>query len=887
MINNSDQDPLETKEWLEALESTIETSGKERAGYLLSRLAQQFSIKGGNPSFNLTTPFKNTIDYLEEPKLPGDLFIERNIRSYTRWNALAMVMRANLKEGELGGHISTFMSSAMLYDVGFNHFFHAPSKDHPGDLVYFQGHSSPGIYARSFLEGRLSADQLDKFRMESDGTGLSSYPHPWLMPDYWQFPTVSMGLGPITGIYQAYIQKYLQSRKVIKKSNQKIWVFAGDGEMDEPESLGAISMAGREKLDNLIMVINCNLQRLDGPVRGNSKIIQELEGVFRGAGWNVVKVIWGRHWDPILAKDKSGKLQKLMNEVVDGEMQNFKAKGGAYTRKHFFAKDPEVLKLVEELSDDEIYKLNRGGHDPYKVHAAYDKAIKTKEQPTVILALTVKGYGTGSMEADNTTHQVKNLSLDNLKQFRDRFNLPVSDKDLPNTPYVSFPEGSPELEYLKKQRAKLGGFLPQRNQDFRAIKKISIENFKDAFEGTRTRQVSTTMAVVRIITKLTKDSLLGKKVVPIVPDEARTFGMEGLFRQLGIYSSQGQLYEPEDADQVMYYRESKEGVILEEGVTEAGAFSAWLALATAYSNYGKLMIPFYLFYSMFGFQRIMDLIWAAGDSQARGFLIGATSGKTTLNGEGLQHQDGHSHLLAATIPNCKSYDPTYAYELAIIIEHGMKVMFQKKEKCFFYITTMNENYPHPKMPSGVKKGIIKGMYQIKQQRPSKSQKGLEVDLLGSGAILREVEEAALILSEEYGVKATVWSVTSFNELKREGSEVERWNRLNPERKEKVPYVSSLLSKSSNPVIAATDYVKSYPEQIRPFIDQPYTCLGTDGFGRSDTRENLRSFFEVDKYHIAYAALYALYKDSRIEKKQVIKALNKFDIDQQSKNPSTR
>ena len=711
-MSENDIDPIETQEWLEAINSVIEEEGIERASYILSKLANKLNQEGAIPSYNLTTPFRNSIPVKEQAAMPGDLFMERRIRSLIRWNALVMVLRANKNDDDLGGHISTFSSAATLYDVGFNYFFRGSERDGLEDLIYYQGHSSPGIYARSFLEGLLTEEDLDNFRREVDKPGLSSYPHPWLMPNYWQFPTVSMGLGPIMGIYQAHVMRYLSARDLVKRDDRKVWVFCGDGEMDEPESKGAIALAGREQLENLIFVVNCNLQRLDGPVRGNGKIIQELEGAFRGSGWNVIKVVWGRMWDPIIAKDKEGKLQEIMDAVVDGELQNFKAKGGAYTRETFFAKDPDVLEMVDDLTDEDIYRLNRGGHDPYKVYAAYHKAVNSKGAPTVILALTTKGYGVGSREADNTTHQVKKLSLDNIKSFRDKFNIPVSDAEIEDLPYVRPPEDSPEIQYLKKTREALGGSIPKRRAISKTLPSPDAKIFAKFDEGSGERKISTTMAAVNVITGLLKDKEVGERIVPIVPDEARTFGMEALFRQVGIYSSAGQNYEPEDADKVMWYKESKDGVMLEEGITEAGAFSAWTALATSYSNYDFPMIPFYLFYSMFGFQRIHDLAWAAGDSQAKGFLIGATSGRTTLNGEGLQHQDGHSHIFSSTIPNCLSYDPTFSYEIAAIIEDGIQKMYVENKNYFYYITTMNENYEQPQMPKGCKEGIVKGLYKL-------------------------------------------------------------------------------------------------------------------------------------------------------------------------------
>ena len=875
-MSTKDSDPIETSEWIEALNSVIEEEGVERASFLMSKLAKKLNQEGAIPSYNLTTPFKNSIQVKDQAHMPGDLFMERKIRSLIRWNALVMVLKANMNDDELGGHISTFSSAATLYDVGFNYFFRG-SNGQLEDMVYYQGHCSPGIYARSFLEGYLNEEDLDNFRKEVNKPGLSSYPHPWLMPEYWQFPVVSMGLGPILGIYQAHVMRYLSARGLVPRNDRKVWVFCGDGEMDEPESKGAIGLAGREQLENLIFVVNCNLQRLDGPVRGNGKIIQELEGAFRGEGWNVIKVVWGRFWDPIMAKDTEGKLQDLMDVVVDGELQNFKAKGGAYTRENFFAKDPSVLEMVKDLTDDDIYKLNRGGHDPYKVYAAYHKAVNSEGAPTVILALTTKGYGTGSREADNTTHQVKKLSMDNIKSFRDKFNIPVADSEIEKLPYVRPPEDSPEIQYLKKTRENLGGFIPRRRTTSEVLRMPDNKIFEKLYESSGDRKISTTMAIVRIITDLLKDSGVGERIVPIVPDEARTFGMEALFRQVGIYSSAGQKYEPEDADKVMWYKESKEGVMLEEGITEAGAFSAWTALATAYSNYDFPMIPFYLFYSMFGFQRVHDLSWAAGDAQAKGFLIGATSGRTTLNGEGLQHQDGHSHILSSTIPNCLSYDPAYTYEVAVIVKDGIKKMYVDQENYFYYITTINENYSHPEMPDGSEEGIIKGMYKLIEEDNA------DIRLIGSGAILREAIKARETL-KKYKITAEVWSVTSFNLLRKNGMEVERKNQLNPDKDSELSYVEQCFSDKDIPVIAATDYMRSYSEQIRPYIKSSYHTLGTDGYGRSDSRATLRDFFEIDSTNISRSAIYALYKKNHISKEQIIDFYKDLEVDSDKPNP---
>ena len=879
-----DSDPVETREWLEAINSVIEQEGVERAQYILQRLSSKVTETGAQLPYAINTPYRNTIPTSQETRMPGDLFMERGIRSLIRWNAMAMVMRANIKDGTLGGHISSFQSAATLYDVGFNYFFRGRSEEHKGDLVYIQGHCAPGIYARSFLEGNLHEEQLDKFRQEVDGDGLSSYPHPWLMPDYWQFPTVSMGLGPLQAIYQAHTMKYLHNRNLSESSDRKVWCFTGDGEMDEPESQGAIALAGREKLDNLIFVVNCNLQRLDGPVRGNGKIIQELEGSFRGAGWNVIKVVWGRMWDPLLEKDKLGLLQQRMDEAVDGEYQNYKSHDGAYTREHFFGKYPETLKMVEDLTDDDIYRLNRGGHDPYKVFAAYAAASAHKGQPTVILAKTVKGYGMGPAgEAQNITHSVKKLEIEALKKFRDRFDIPLPDSDLEKVPYYRPPADSPEMRYLHERRKELGGSLPSRKPDFEALTVPGIDSLEAVTKGTGKREISTTMAFVRVLSALIKDKEIGKRVVPIVPDEARTFGMEGMFRQLGIYSSAGQLYEPSDSSQVMYYREDIDGQVMEEGINEGGAFAAWLAAATSYTNNDYPLIPFYVFYSMFGFQRVGDLCWAAGDLQARGFLIGGTAGRTTLNGEGLQHQDGHSHILAGTVPNCVTYDPTYGYELAVIIQHGLQEMYVDMKAKYYYITVMNENYIQPAMPKGCEEGIIKGMYLLKKNSKKSSRK--VVQLLGSGTILREVVEAAAILKTDFDVDADVWSATSFNELRRDGLITSRWNMLHPEETPRQSFVEECLEGAKGPVVASTDYMKSYADQIREFISGTYTVLGTDGFGRSDTRERLRHFFEVDRYFIVVAALTALVEDNVVDVGQVAAAIKKFGIDPEKVNPA--
>ncbi len=883
-----DTDPQETLEWLDSLSSVIRTQGTERAQFLLKSLINKSTESGQQlPLDSLTTPYRNTIPVAQEATLPGDLYMERKIRGIVRWNALAMVMRAGKLGYDLGGHISTFSSSATLYDIGFNHFFRGPSDNHLGDLVYFQGHASPGMYSRSFLEGRLTSEQLDKFRQEVDGGGLSSYPHPWLMPDYWQFPTVSMGLGPLQAIYMAHVLKYLDNRDLVKQGDRQIWAFLGDGECDEPESLGAISLAAREGLGNLNFVINCNLQRLDGPVRGNGKIIQELEGIFRGAGWNVIKVVWGRHWDALLAKDKDGILQARMDEVVDGEYQTYQARGGAYTRQHFFGKSPELLKMVENMSDDDLMRLNRGGHDPYKVYAAYKQAVETTDRPTVILAKTIKGYAFASAEGANSTHSAKKLAIEELKSFRSRFEIPIADDKLEDVPYYRPAEDSPEMLYMRKQRAHLGGSLPQRRTKTEKLKVPALSAFETQTKGTGEREVSTTMAFVRLLSNLVKDKEIGQRIVPIVPDEARTFGMEGMFRQIGIYSAKGQLYDPADSGQVMYYREDVKGQLLEEGINEAGSMGSWLAAATSYSVNNYPLIPFYIYYSMFGFQRIGDMCWAAGDLRARGFLIGATAGRTTLNGEGLQHEDGHSHLFAGTIPNCVSYDPTYSYELAVIIQDGIRRMYDNDESVWFYITTMNENYTHPDMPEGVQAGILKGMYLLedgegKEYKVAKST--MRVRLIGSGAILREVRKAAEYLRKEYKVSVDVWSATSMNELARDGQAVERWNMLHPEAKPRVSYVQQCLQEREGPVIAATDYMKIYSDQIRGFVTAPYRVLGTDGFGRSDSREKLRTFFEVNYKYVTVAALTELVKAGQIKAAVVSEAIKKLGLDPEKINP---
>ena len=883
MNNTPDIDPQETQEWLDALDAVLDQEGAERAHFLLERLIDKARRSGADLPYSANTAYLNTIPVAQQQPFPGDRAMERRIRSFVRWNAMAMVVQANRLSTELGGHIASFASGATLFDVGYNHFFHARTPEHGGDLVFVQGHSAPGIYARAYLEGRISEDQLHNFRQEVDGGGLSSYPHPWLMPDFWQFPTVSMGLGPIMAIYQARFMRYLHDRGIVDTSKRKVWAFLGDGEMDEPESLGAIALAAREGLDNLVFVVNCNLQRLDGPVRGNGKIIQELERDFRGTGWNVIKVIWGSYWDKLIARDKDGLLLKRMEECVDGDYQTYKARDGKYVREHFFGAYPELREMVANMTDEDIWRLNRGGHDPAKVYAAYAAAMQSNGKPTVILAKTVKGYGMGvAGEGMNITHSQKKMGEESLKAFRDRFNIPISEDQIAAAPFYKPAPDSAEQNYLLDVRERLGGFLPARYDDAAALEVPQLEVFKALLEGTGEKEMSTTMALVRILNLLVRDPEIGRVVVPIVPDEARTFGMEGMFRQLGIYSSLGQLYEPVDADQVMSYREDKKGQILEEGINEAGAMSSWIAAATAYANHGQAMIPFYIYYSMFGFQRIGDLAWAAGDMQARGFLIGATAGRTTLAGEGLQHQDGHSHLMAATIPNCVSYDPTYAYELAIIVQDGLRRMFQDQERCFYYITAMNENYPQPAMPEGVAAGILKGMYRIQAGEA----RAHRVQLLGAGTILREVQAAAELLAQDFEVGADVWSVTSFNELRREGIDAERWNMLHPDQERRVTYVEAQLAPTSGPIIAATDYMRAYADQIRPYCPRRYAVLGTDGYGRSDLRSQLRKFFEVNRYYIAVAALKALADEGEIPAATVAQAITKYRIDPDKPNPAT-
>ena len=882
----TDVDPAETAEWVEALEGVLANEGQERANFLINALVDKARRSGsGYWPFKAQTAYANTIPPHMEAQIPGDSELEYRINSIIRWNAMAMVVQANRDDSGLGGHIASFASSAVLYDVGFNHFFHAATEGHGGDLLFIQGHSSPGIYARAFLEGRLTEADLQKFRREVDGDGLSSYPHPWLMPTVWQVPTVSMGLGPIMAIYQARFMRYLQDRGLAEAANRHVWAFMGDGEMDEPESLGAISLAARENLDNLIFVINCNLQRLDGPVRGNGSIIQELEAFFRGAGWNVIKVIWGTRWDPLFARDKEGILLKRMEEACDGDYQAYRASGsGRFVREHFFGAYPELKRLVAHMTDDEIWHLNRGGLDPQKVYAAYAAAASHTGQPTVILAKTIKGYGMGEAgEGQNITHQQKKLGENALRQFRDRFSLPISDSELNAAPFYRPPEDSPEIQYLRQRREALGGTLPLRDINAPALTAPPLSAFKSVLEGSQGREMSTTMAFVRILSVLLRDKNLKDRIVPIVADEARTFGMEGMFRQLGIYSSVGQLYRPQDADQFAYYREDKRGQILQEGINEAGAMSSWIAGATSYANHKLRMFPFFVFYSMFGFQRVGDLIWAAADSQARGFLIGGTSGRTTLNGEGLQHQDGSSHLAAACVPNCLAYDPTYGYELAVIIQDGMRRMAAEDSKAFYYITTMNENYEQPAMPEGVEEDILAGMYELTRGPESD---GLRVQLMGSGTILREVIAASEMLAADFGVTADIWSVPSFNQLRRDGLAVERYNRLHPGAPPKRSFVESKLEGRQGPVIAATDYMKSFPDQIRAFVPQRFVTLGTDGFGRSDTREKLRDFFEVDRRYVALAALAALADDGKIDRARVGEAVEKYKLRPNKPDPTT-
>ena len=912
----SDQDPVETREWLDALETVLQKEGPERAHFLLERMLDFSRRSGVNIPFSNTTAYVNTIPAQLEASSPGNAAFEERVRSYIRWNAMAMVVRANKLNppdgGDLGGHLASFASLATMIETGMNHFWRAPHEGHGGDLVYFQGHSSPGLYGRAFLEGRLTEEQMTNFRQEVDGKGLSSYPHPKLMPEFWQFPTVSMGLGPHMAIYQARFLKYLHARGIADTSNRKVWVFCGDGEMDEPESRGAIGVAAREKLDNLVFIINCNLQRLDGPVRGNGKIIQELEGDFRGAGWNVIKLIWGSYWDPLLARDTDGTLRRVMMETIDGEYQAYKANDGAFVRKHFFGKDPKLLEMVSRMTDEDVWRLNRGGHDPHKVYAAFHEATRTSGQPTVILAKTVKGYGMGRAgEAKNPTHQLKKLDTDAIREFRDRFNIPIPDEQLEELPFFKPADDAPEMQYMLERRKSLGGFLPQRRaRSSETLKVPELEAFRPVLEATAEgREISTTQAFVRLLTLLLRDKEVGPRVVPIVPDEARTFGMEGMFRQLGIYSPEGQKYVPVDKDQVMYYKEDAKGQVLQEGINEAGAFCSWMAAATSYSTNDRVLIPFYIYYSMFGFQRVGDFAWAAGDMQARGFLLGGTSGRTTLNGEGLQHQDGHSHLHFATIPNCVCYDPAFAHELAVIVQDGLRRMVQEQQDVFYYITVMNENYGHPGLKAGDEADIIKGLYLLRSGSKSGGAKGGKeggkdagkeggkgkegkgakprVQLLGSGVILREVIAAADLLESEWGVTADVWSATSFTELRREGLDCERWNLLNPGDKPKVPFVTGKLAATEGPIVASADYMKAFADQIRAFIPKgrSYSVLGTDGFGRSDFRYRLREHFEVNRHFVVLAALKALADEGVIPSGQPSEAIKRYGIDARKANPA--
>ena len=881
----SDIDALETSEWIEALDAVLAHDGPGRARQLLSQVVERAHGAGAGPTADLNTPYVNTIPVEREPPFPGDPAVERRLRSMVRWNAIAIVVRANKVSSELGGHIASYQSAATLYEVGFNHFWHAAGPEHAGDLVYFQGHSSPGIYARSFLEGRLSEAELLRFRQEVGGGGLSSYPHPWLMPDYWQFPTVSLGIGPITSIYQARFMKYLHARGIADTGGRKVWAFLGDGEMDEPESMGSIGLAGREHLDNLIFVVNCNLQRLDGPVRGNGKIIQELESDFRGAGWNVIKVIWGGRWDPLLAADTDGALVRVMDECVDGDYQTFKSRDGAYVREHFFGRDPRLLELVKDMSDEEVWLLNRGGHDQQKVYAAYRAAVEHSGQPTVILAKTVKGYGMGvSGEGQMITHQAKKMTEDALLAFRDRFELPLSDEQVRAAEFYKPPSGSPEMEFLRERRSQLGGHLPSRRRRSEALEVPDLQIFQSQLDGTGEREISTTMAFVRILAALLRDKKIARRIVPIIPDESRTFGMEGMFRQIGIYAPGGQLYQPQDAEQLMFYKEDAHGQILEEGITEAGSVSSWIAAGTSYSAHDVQMIPFYIYYSMFGYQRVGDLIWAGGDSRTRGFLLGGTAGRTTLNGEGLQHADGHSHALISVVPNCRSYDPTFGYEVAVIIQTGLKEMVSEQRDVFYYLTLMNENYQHPEMPPGAEEGILRGMYLLRDGGSPRSRRP-RIQLLGSGTILREVLAGASLLEEDFGVAADVWSVTSFTELRRNGIEVERWNMLHPTATPRRSYVSECLDGRGGPVIASTDYIRTFADQVRAWVPRDYRVLGTDGYGRSDYRRNLRSFFEVDRRYVAVAALKSLADSGDLDPARVQEAIERYEIDPEAPIPT--
>jgi len=886
---STDPDSQETKEWLDSLASVLEQEGPDRAHYLLERLIDLARQSGSDIPFSANTAYVNTIPVEQEQHCPGNLEYEEKLRSWMRWNAMAMVVKANRVDGDLGGHLSSFASLANMLGIGFNHFWKAPSENHGGDLLYIQGHSSPGVYARAFLEGRLTEDQLLHFRREVDGGGLSSYPHPKLMPNFWQFPTVSMGLGPLMAIYQARFLKYLHARSIADTTDRKVWAFCGDGEMDEPESLGAIGMASREKLDNLVIVVNCNLQRLDGPVRGNGKIIQELEGEFRGAGWNVVKVVWGPGWDALLAKDKDGILRKVMMDTVDGEYQNYKAKDGAYVRKHFFGKHPKLLEMVANMTDDDIWRLTRGGHDPHKIYAAFKVAQEHKGQPTVLLVKTIKGFGMGKHgEARNTAHNTKKLTDEAVREMRDRYSIPIPDDQLADIPFYKPSDDAPEIKYLHERRAALGGYLPARRMQ--ADEKLTVpplSAFKNVLDATAEgREVSSTQAYVRILTTLLKDQSVGPRIVPVLVDESRTFGMEGLFRQVGIFNQQGQLYEPVDKDQVMYYREDKAGQILQEGINEAGGMSSWIAAATSYSTNNRVMIPFYTYYSMFGMQRIGDLVWAAADMRARGFLMGGTAGRTTLNGEGLQHEDGHSHLFAAAVPNCMPYDPTFGHELAVIIQDGMRRMVEEQEDVFYYITIMNENYPHPGIQPGQEEGILKGLYLLQKGDESLQQR---VQLLGSGTILRESIAAQDLLKNDWNIAADVWSAPSLTLVARDGQDAERWNLVNPAKEQRVPYVTQLMNATTGPIVATTDYMRAFAEQIRAFMpkDRTYRVLGTDGFGRSDTRVKLREFFEVNRYYITVAALKSLAEEGKLDVSVVEQAVAKYNLDPNKPNPVTQ
>ncbi len=888
-IRKNDQlsvEEIETREWLESLEYVLEEGGPERVKQLLSDLSTYAHQAGVDLPFTANTPYINTIPRDKQPAFPGGREIERRIKSLIRWNAMAMVVRANRESAGIGGHISTYASAATLYEIGFNHFFKGKDDNKPGDIIYFQGHAAPGIYARAFLEGRITKEQLENFRRDltKKGKGLTSYPHPWIMPDFWEFPTVSMGLGPIMAIYQARFNRYLEDRGLLDTSSSNVWAFLGDGETDEPEALGAISLAAREKLDNLNFVINCNLQRLDGPVRGNGNIVQELEAVFRGAGWNVIKVIWGSEWDPLLEEDKTGLLIKRMNESIDGESQKYVVEGGGYSREHFFGKYPELLKMVEKFTDEQIDKMKRGGHDPEKVYAAFKAAVEHKGAPTVILARTVKGYGLGEAgEGKNITHSQKKLNEEELRHFRTRFGIPISDEDIASAPFYKPAEGSPEIKYLKERRKELGGYVPKRVVRNQPIQTPSAELFEEFHKGTGEREVSTTMVFVRMLTKLLKDKEVGKLIVPIVPDEARTFGMESLFRQVGIYSHSGQLYEPVDRDSLLYYKEAKNGQILEEGITEAGSMSSFLAAGTAYATHSLNTIPFFIFYSMFGLQRIGDLAWAGADMSTKGFLIGGTAGRTTLAGEGLQHQDGQSHLLAYPIPNLCAYDPAFAYELAVIIRDGIYRMYEKQENVFYYVTVMNENYAQPEMPEGVEEGIKKGMYRFR--KTSMKKKANKVNLLGSGTIMNEVIKAADILEKEYSVPADIWSVTSYKALHTDGMETDRWNRMNPDQEKKVPYISEITKGEDGLFVAASDYVQILKDAVSKWLPAPLVSLGTFGFGRSDGRDELRDFFEVDAKHIVYATLYSLNQQDKFDSKKLKKAAENLGIDFEKANPA--